>query len=420
MDSVKMDNQEFDLNIHTARLLMDEPFFAAISRRIDKTASFAIPTAGVMVNPETAQFEMLYNPTFFAGLTDAERRAVLKHEFYHVIFLHVTDRMPDGINPRLWNVATDLAINSHLNNLPEGGLIPGQKPFENLPSGESAEWYLANLPDFQKESGGNTGDSAKPGEGGESQPGEEGGSQGTETESNEQSSDGIPDSLDDHSGWGSTSQEIKEIATERLKDIMRKASEDCARSNSWGSVSHSARTKILKSLETKLDWKKVLRYFVKASQRANRSSSIKRINRRYAYVHPGRKSNRVAKVAISIDQSGSVDDQMLSKFFAELNKLAEIAEFVVIPFDTRVDEDLVWTWKKGQKVEKERVMRGGTCFNAPTDYVNNHGGFDGHIVLTDMCAPKPKASKCQRMWMTTPEHARRPYFQTKEKMVVID
>ena len=32
-------------------------------------------------------------------------------------------------------------------------------------------------------------------------------------------------------------------------------------------------------------------------------------------------------------------DEMLAKFFAELNKLAEIAEFTVIPFDTRVEED---------------------------------------------------------------------------------
>ena len=71
----------FDLNKHVARLLMDEPFFAALSRRVDKKVG-AIPTAGVRVNPETAQFEMLYNPAFFEGLTDVQRAGVLKHEFY--------------------------------------------------------------------------------------------------------------------------------------------------------------------------------------------------------------------------------------------------------------------------------------------------------------------------------------------------
>ena len=96
--------QTFDLNMHTAKLLLEEPFFAAISRRIDKRASYAIPTAGVMVNPDTAQFEMLYNPDFFTKLTKAERLAVLKHEYYHVIFKHVTDRMPENVDMRLWNL----------------------------------------------------------------------------------------------------------------------------------------------------------------------------------------------------------------------------------------------------------------------------------------------------------------------------
>ena len=42
-----MADQPFNLNLHAARLLMREPFFAALSRRIDKTPTTAIPTAGV-------------------------------------------------------------------------------------------------------------------------------------------------------------------------------------------------------------------------------------------------------------------------------------------------------------------------------------------------------------------------------------
>ena len=64
-------------------------------------------------------------------------------------------------------------------------------------------------------------------------------------------------------------------------------------------------------------------------------------------------------------------------------------------------------------------MYGGTDFNPPTEYVNKHG-FDGHIILTDLCAPKPKASKCQRMWMTTKQYAERPYFKTTERIIAID
>ena len=110
---------------------------------------------------------------------------------------------------------------------------------------------------------------------------------------------------------------------------------------------------------------------------------------------------------------------MLENFFAELNKLAKLAEVTVVPFDTEVPEDKVYVWKKGQSKKTERVSCGGTCFDAPTDYVNNHS-FDGVIILTDMEAPKPKRCKAQRMWMTDERGAKNPYFKTNERVIAID
>ena len=179
------------------------------------------------------------------------------------------------------------------------------------------------------------------------------------------------------------------------------------------------RKAIKERLATKVDWKKMLRYFVRTSQRADKRSTPRRLNKRFPKIHPGKRVRRQAKIAISIDQSGSVDDGMLTAFYSELDNLAQFAEFTVIPFDTQVATDKVYVWKKGERRKAERVLCGGTCFDAPTRYVNE-GKFDGHIVLTDMCAPKPIASKCQRMWMTTSEYARSPYFSTSEIVVAID
>ena len=405
---------QFNLNIHTARLLMDEPFFASLSRRISKLSSKEIPTAGVRVNPDTAQFEMLYNPEFFEKLSDNERLDVLKHEFYHLIFEHVTGRKPDAINPMTWNFATDLAINSHLENLPKGCLKPGLvgSPFEDFPSGLTAEAYLELLKQQSKE---NEKQESKPGD--EDDEGEKGdagkkGDKGEQSEGQEQ--------FDSHEGWGEADVTTKEIAKERLKGYLKKAAEEASSSSqSWGTVPANVRRDILARLKTNIDWRKVLRYFVKTSTRANKTSTVKRLNKRYRYVHPGKKVQRRAKIAISIDQSGSVDDAMLEAFFGELNKLSKLATFTVIPFDTRVEESLIYEWKKGQNHKTERVMCGGTCFNAPTEYVNKNS-FDGHIVLTDLMAPKPKASKCQRMWMTTKYYARHPYFKTNERIIAID
>ena len=407
----------FNLNMHTARLLMREPFFAALSRRIDKVSTTAIPTAGVRVNPGSAQFELLYNPEFFAQLDDKHKLGVLKHEFYHLIFEHVTGRKPaDGLK-RIDNIAMDLAINCHISNElpneanpgpvigkePMKACIPGEGIFADLPSFKSYEWYLEALKKKQEEGEGEGGQ-GKPGEGGE--PG-----------------DGDPfagaDSFDDHDGFGESDGTTQEIAKERLKDTLKKAAEEAEKARNWGTVSSSMRQEILDRIATKIDWRKVLRYFVKTSQRSDKRSTPRRLNKRYPRIHPGKRVRRHAKIAISIDQSGSVDDQMLAAFFSELNKLAEIAEFTVIPFDTEVAKDKVYVWKKGQSKKTERVMRGGTCFNAPTKYVNA-GNFDGHIVLTDLCAPKPVSSACQRMWMTTKVNAVRPYFQTNERIIAID
>jgi len=394
----------FDLQLHAYRLLMDEPFFAALSRKIEKRASTALPTAGVRVDPETAQFEMVYNPDFFASLPEEQVKGVLKHEFYHLIFEHVTSRKPEGVPHRTWNICADLAINSHLvGELPEMACMPGEGPFADLPKGMSAEWYLANMPEQEEESQGGSG-SGDDGEG---------------------TSDAQPDSFDDHSGWDDAAsspaqQAANQMAKERLKQAMKEAAQEAAQSaKGWGSVSGEVKKEIIKRLETKVDWRKVLRYFIKTSQRASKTSTVRRINKRYAYIHPGKKVKRQAKIAIAIDQSGSVSDDMLQNFFSELNKLAKLAEFTVVPFDTNVDEEKIYTWKKGASQKAERVLCGGTCFNAPTEYVNRHS-FDGVIILTDMEAPKPKACKAQRMWMTDQRGASRPYFQTNEKVIVID
>ena len=395
----------FDLKLHAYRLLMDEPFFAALSRKVEKRADYNIPTAGVMVNPDSAQFEMIYNPDFFASLPEEQVRGVLKHEFYHLIFDHVTSRKPEGVPHQAWNVAADLAINSHLQGeLPDMACMPGVGPFEDMPLFQTAEWYLANLPQKEENEAGQDGQGE--GSGGEPSPDN-------------------PGSFDDHSGWDDSGQSqeqqaANQMAKQRLKEAIKEAAQEAAQSaKGWGSVSGEVKKEIIKRLETKVDWKKVLRYFIKTSQRSSRSSSVKRINRRYAYIHPGKKVNRQAKIAVAIDQSGSVSDEMLEAFFGELNKLASLASFTVVPFDTNIDESKVYDWKKGQSKKAERVLCGGTCFEAPTKWANENG-VDGLIILTDMEAPKPGRCKAQRLWLTDERGARQPYFKTNERVIPIN
>ncbi len=416
----------FNLDEHIVNLLRDEPFFAALSRRMEKVSTKAVPTAGVKFNEERCRFEMYYNPEFMSELHQADPvfvKGVLLHEFYHIVLLHVTSRIPGDRMTKKWNVATDLAINSELTvfekdyQAPGGymvqssmlpldkALIPCVGPFAQLPPHLSAEQYMELLPDHEDKNDSESGESD------ESQSGDSG-EQGD--------GNGNGNGFDDHSDWGDSdgTDEKRKIAEERLKEAVKEAYVE-AQSKGFGSVSQAMRKDIKEAITPKVNWRSVLRSFVKASQRANKTSTIKRLNRRYAYIHPGRKAQRQAKIAVSIDQSGSVSDSMLAAFYSELEKLAQLAEFTIVPFDTEVSTQNIHVWKKGERHEKERYMYGGTCFNAPTRWVNENK-FDGHIVLTDMEAPKPVPSKCQRMWMTTKACAERPYFQTNERVIAID
>ena len=451
--SPKSSNPPFKLDNYIVSVLRDEPFFAALSRKLEKRASKAIPTAGVMLNKEKGRFELLYNPDFFAKIAARDEKfikGILLHEFWHIVLLHVTSRLPSGKMSKRWNYATDLAINSELSKwssnadtpsgwklvetiLPEEALFPTVGQFEKFEPNLSSEEYMTLLKDMEESD--ESGDQGDEGEGDEKQDGN-GDSDGPDSPSDdagdedgqgrgagagepgEGNSDPSSNGFDDHSDWGEGDDTERTIAEERIREAIKEAYIE-ASSKGFGSVSAGMKREIKEIITPKVNWRSILRSFVKQSQRCDRTSTIKRLNRRYAYIHPGRKANRQAKIAVSIDQSGSVSDSMLATFYNELEKLAVLADFTIVPFDTEVVEEHIHVWKKGERHNKTRYRYGGTCFNAPTKWVNEQR-FDGHIVLTDMEAPKPVSSKCQRMWMTTKACAERPYFQTNERIIAID
>lgn len=359
-----------NLNKWIFKLLQAEPFYAVISRYITKRENHKIPTARVYIDKNGYLF-MEYNPEFFKPLTETETLGVLKHEFNHIIYGHLTERfhLLAKEDHRYWNIATDLAINSLLgeDQLPSDCLFPGKGEFKDMPKDQCAEWYLSRV-----------------------------------RKDHEDAQDG----QSDHSAWGDddddgggASDGRHEIAEKRIKEMMEKAVKECAAGRGWGTVSEGMRKDIMDRIRTVIDWRKVLRFFVQQTQRADKVNSIRRINKRFPYIHPGRKILRHAKIAISVDQSGSVSDALLIAFFSELASLSKYAEFTVVPFDHEVAEDEIFVWKKGQKVKAKRVRCGGTNFDAPTRWVNERA-FDGHIICTDMEAPTPIASKVKRLWAT--------------------
>lgn len=397
----------FDLNFHMHRLLRTEPFFAAFSRQIEKYPDNSIRTAAVGFDRVAYKFILYYNEDFMEKLSDEHKLGVLKHEFYHLILSHLNKRLPfEQENEKqlhvLWNIATDLAINHFIaDELPDFACVPGQNRFANYPPGLTAEAYYTML---KKDKENNTGPfKDKP-----------------------QAGSGEPQTLDDHTKWEEVAREAANdsdaarIFEEKLKELTKNAVNEVDGENyKWGSVPQSVRKELYSFIAPALSPEKVLRYFIKTSTRSEKISTIRRINTRYPYIHPGFKRKRTASIAISIDQSGSVDDYMLQKFFSFLNEFASHVTFTVIPFDSKVSEKDIYIWKKGEKRKWTRVKNGGTDFNAPTRWVNENS-FDGHIIITDMQAEKPIPSKCQRIWITNHFNKNKKWFNTNEKVLALD
>jgi len=463
--------ETFDLNDHIIPVISDEPFFGIFSRSIDKRRTKNIPTAGVKWDSDRMCFVLYYNPYFLGSLENNQIAAVLKHEFYHCIFSHCTTRLPcdpeeDPKTAKRWSYATDCAINSLPDikpDIPDFALLP--EKFD-LPDRKSAEFYMNNLPEDAEEEEcpqcGGTGEIDDPDQedGGEDQQEaqdeespEQGDEQGGDNEEEQQASGegekeqeggSGQDSGDGHShgdgkvpcpncngkgdvsgqfdshDWSDSSDESGDasIAESEMRKICEEARDEMRKGDSWGNTPSHLQKMIEEMLSTQIDWKKQLNRFLEKTIPTTYRTSIRKISRYYPNVHPGRKRNKESKLAVCIDQSGSVSDAMIAHFFSELNELAKHTTFVIIPFDAEVNEKEVFKWNYGEKVKAERVSCGGTDFQPPTDYINNDGTFDGAIIMTDMEAPKPGPCSCQRAWIK-PE-SRDPHFNTKELVMEID
>jgi len=414
----------FELKPYLVKCMLEEPFYSKVLRTITKIRTDDIPTAGVLSTD--GDIRMWWNPRFFAALPVKHVLGVLKHECLHLVFEHTTTRKH---TPHLiWNYATDLAINSHLDGeLPAFGLMPGRAfpelteedmekmdekgiarrqqlsdLIESFPTCQASEWYFGRLMESDAvkealedlENGENDGD----GEGGLG---------------------GMPGTMDDHGGWDEMSEEDREFIKAKIKQAASEAQKECDSKGSWGTVPAELRAQIREALSNEVPWQAILKRFVGYSRRANRMTSWSKIHSSYGAIAPGVKRGYQSSVAVYVDQSGSVGNDELELLFAELRMLAKKTEFATYHFDTEIDEDSKQVWKRGKTPTAHRTRSGGTCFKAPTKHANkNKRIYDGYIILTDGYAPQPGPSHLPRAWVITPD-GQVPDWMSNSKDVVI-
>jgi predicted metal-dependent peptidase len=403
------------------RFVSQEPFFATFLLSLQRRSNYKIPTAGMAVHlsdqRHMPEFTLFLNPSWFRKLPEDQRTGILIHEIYHYFLNHVTSRRPSDPNEfHLWNLATDMAINSLIGKrrLPEKIIYPGQMPvldpnratplaiaiagaIAKATPGESSDLYFEDLKRVVKDQQGD---------------GNGGGESNIEIELTEA---GLAPG-DDHSGWDNLPEEVKEQVENKLRDLMRSAAEQAMRTQNWGSVSHEMQALIQRYLSREVSWERVLRSFAGRCRTTERKSSIKKYNKKLPYMFPGAFRKVRPRMVAFIDQSGSMADEDVAMVLNELSGLAKFVAIDIYPFDTSVDENGHIVWKPGMPFPTfKRTRCGGTDFACIARFCNrreNRGKWGGVLVETDGYAEGlPLIHGAKVLWLITPEGTLGPVRQ---------
>jgi len=369
-----------------ARLTVFSPLYGTVFMYVHKIETDKMPTMAVGTSNDV-DIALYYNPEFIRKLIGLRKEnqdpltAVLKHEALHLLLHHLTRQRHYNSSMKGYNIAADMAINSHISGLPEWAVYAKNFGFEDH---QSAEWYYEKLKEKAEEKGMSVGDMLQ--------------EMGHET-------------LDDHSMWGNCESDI---IKEKIRSIAKKAI-DAQEARGWGSESSNLVQQIIAANKPVVNWKTELRYFIEQFIRIGRVSTRMRPNRRFGYINPGSKKDFHAKILVAIDTSGSVSDAELQGFLTEVNGMVNHVQIDMIQFDTQIQGDPQPIDKKVKRLEFKG--RGGTDFGPPIRFADENR-YNGVIMLTDGYCNFPNKPKARVMWALTKsgESVNPPYG----KKVVID
>ena len=293
--------------------LMRSPKFALLQGilMVGKTSvDDNVPTA--MTNGRDER----YGRAFAKMLADKELAFVIAHEGGHKMYRHLTTwkKLHDE-NHALANQACDYVINLMLRELdPNETVIAMPRCKEDMPhigkkKGEFLGLYDQRFKgmnskqvfDILKEEQKDGGDGGK------------GGGDGT-------------GGLDDHDWDGAkemTDEEKKELARE-IDQAIRQGLMAHQKINGTGAGGLGRELEEL--LEPKVDWRDMLREYVKSVCRNKDTSSWRRVNRRFlgtgTYM-PSMIGEQVGHLVVAVDTSGSIGTEELSGFLSEVKGIAE-------------------------------------------------------------------------------------------------
>ena len=315
MLAVKKLAAERRLELVHVSLMRDKRFaFFAGLFMVGKTTVLDMP-----ITAATNGRDAMYGRAFVDELSDKELAFLVLHENMHKCYRHLTTwRHLYERNRKLANQACDYVINIQLLDMdPEGTTIQmptdkkTRKPIGLIDArfrGMDTKQVFDILSKEQDEAGG---------EGGS----ENGGTgDGEQTDSQSESCAG----MDDHDWEGA-----KTMSTEEQKQLAQDVEGALRQGGVYaGSVGGDMLRSVKSMLEPRVDWREVLRTFIRVSLKDRDSPSWRKAHRNFLWqdiILPSIMGKRMKSLVVAMDTSGSIQGEMLQLFMGELNKAVKVA-----------------------------------------------------------------------------------------------
>ena len=383
----------------------------------------------------SGQGRIEYNPEVIDGVKDAILSAMLRVEMIRILLQHPYARQPLGCKPEMLHKASDMVISPayHL------GQIDLTRPEEyGLPTGQHYEWYAKRLCEMGVHRDGDNpseGNSCTNGQKGEDiaalsveqklqsqdlQPDSQGQEQGEEQGKGQEKDQKTISSSGEGDG-GETAKASYTALWEEDPFQSRLITDIVQSTMQWGSIPGNMVELIKKAAEGKIDYRNVLRMFRSSILSQRRRLTRMRPSRRFGFEQMGSRYEFITRLLIAIDTSGSVGSEELARYFRVITTFFKygVQEIDVLMFDHALQgKPLKLDEAKKNKTQFEVKGRGGTCFQVPIDYVKEHPGYDGLIIITDGYAPTPDVPphlKAKLLWVIDNEDSYNHNFKSLRK-----
>ena len=186
--------------------------------------------------------------------------------------------------------------------------------------------------------------------------------------------------LDDHIDWEKEGKGRPAYSKDELKQIrdeIREATIQAANAAGAGNTPANVARMIKDLTEPKMNWRELLRQQIQSTIKTDYSFS--RPNRKGWHtgaILPGMKFDETIDIAVSLDMSGSITDEMSMDFITELKGIMDEYKDYNIKlwcFDTKVYNEQDFDGYSGEDILNYEIMGGGgTDFMCNWEYMKEH------------------------------------------------